>query len=164
MARSMGWVDVIPFSEREKVRILLNKNALRWIKLWMKTMQDTVRRALGAAFLMGCFVQLAQGQELTRELVAQLAATAVEVRVKEVTVGPMLDVDQTLADGVVATKGKCVIFIAPRQIDGSRRRSIFYRTFFHDANWGWYLYAEKTVRGGDAIQIVSEHMGIVELK
>ncbi|MDB4518744.1 hypothetical protein N9118_04235 [Akkermansiaceae bacterium] len=95
----------------------------------MKTIQDIVQRALGAASLMGCFVQLAQGEELTRELVAQLAATAVEVRVKEVTVGPMLDVDQTLADGVVATKGKCVIFIAPRQIDGSRRRSIFTALF-----------------------------------
>lgn len=164
MARSMGWAEVIPFSEREKVRILLNKFAIIGIRLLMKIIQDSIRRALGAAFLMGCFVQLAQGQELARELAAQLAATAVEVRLKEVTVGPMIDVDQTLANGVVATKGKCVIFIAPKQIDGSRRRSIFYRTFFHDADWGWYLYEEKTVRGGDAIQLVTENMGIVELK
>ncbi|MEJ6831023.1 MAG: hypothetical protein QNK61_12600 [Akkermansiaceae bacterium] len=87
-----------------------------------------------------------------------------EVRPKEVTVGPIHDVEQTLEPGTVATKEKCVVFIAPKQVGGNRRRSIFYRTFYYDQTWGWYLYSQKDIRGGDAIQVVSQNEGVFELR
>ena len=44
--------------------------------------------------------------ELTREVAAELAAKLVEVRVAEVTVGPIHDVPEALEPGVVATRAK----------------------------------------------------------
>lgn len=101
---------------------------------------------------------------LTRELAAKLIAEANLVRPTEVAVGPMHVVERKLDSATVATEGLCVTFVAPRIVNGGRRREVQVRTFFYDREWGWYLYAIETIRGGEAIDIVSEKNGRFEVR
>jgi len=107
----------------------------------------------------------AANSQLKRELAAKLIAESNQIREKEVTVGPMKVVDRQLEDEITTVKGGiCVTFIAPLIGNGGRRRTIQTRTFFYDSEWGWYLFALETVRGGDAIDVVSQHKGRIELR
>jgi len=108
----------------------------------------------------------AKGENLVldRELAAKLIAEASQTRVKEITVGPMQAVDSKIDSSTTTTSGICVIYIAPVIENGGRRRTVQNRTFFYDKEWGWYLYAIEAVRGGDAIDVVSETKGRIELR
>ena len=101
---------------------------------------------------------------LSRELAAKLIAEANRVRPTEVAIGPMHAVERKLDSTTVATGGICVTFVAPRIVEGGRRREVQVRTFFHDVDWGWYLYAIEAMRGGEAIDIVSETKGRFEVR
>ena len=104
------------------------------------------------------------GPILSRELAAKLIAEANQIRANEVAIGPMHVVERKLDSTTVATGGICVTFVAPRIVEGGRRREVQVRTFFHDVDWGWYLYAIETIRGGEAIDIVSETKGRFEIR
>lgn len=104
------------------------------------------------------------GPPLTRELAAKLIAEANQIRANEIAIGPMHEVQRSLDSTTVATGGICVTFVAPRIVNGGRRREVQVRTFFHDPDWGWYLYAIETIRGGEAIDIVSEVKGRFEIR
>jgi hypothetical protein len=104
------------------------------------------------------------GPVLSRELAAKLIAEANQIRADEVAIGPMHVVERKLDSSTVATGGVCVTFVAPRIVEGGRRREVQVRTFFHDADWGWYLYAIETIRGGEAIDVVSEAKGRFEVR
>ena len=104
------------------------------------------------------------GPVLSRELAAKLIAEANQIRADEVAIGPMHVVERKLDSSTVATGGVCVTFVAPRIGEGGRRRKVQVRTFFHDADWGWYLYAIETIRGGEAIDVVSEAKGRFEVR
>lgn len=103
---------------------------------------------------------MAKGQNggplLDRELAAKLIAMANQVRVPEVTVGPMLPVDQKIASTLNATSGVCVHFIAPLPESGRRVRTAQKRVLYYDEEWGWYMYSIENLRGGDGIEIVSQ--------
>ena len=101
---------------------------------------------------------------LTRELAAKLIAEANQIRANEIAIGPMHQVDRKLDTSTVARGGICVTFVAPRIVEGGRRREVQVRTFFHDVDWGWYLYAIETIRGGEAIDVVSETKGRFEVR
>ena len=101
---------------------------------------------------------------LSRALAAELIAEANQIRENEITVGPMQEVQRKLDGSTTALGGICATFIAPVIENGGRRRTVQTRTFFYDADWGWYLYAIETVRGGDAIDVVSQNKGRIELK
>ncbi|YCM45116.1 hypothetical protein V2O64_03660 [Verrucomicrobiaceae bacterium 227] len=104
------------------------------------------------------------GPTLSRELAAKLIAEANQIRANEVAIGPMHVVERKLDSSTVATGGICVTFVAPRIVEGGRRREVQVRTFFHDVEWGWYLYAIETIRGGEAIDVVSETKGRFEVR
>ena len=128
-------------------------------------MHTTIISPFRILALVFCFAtQFGIASELEREVAVRLIADAEQVRASEVTIGPMHEVDRTLANGTVARDGVCVTFIFPRVVDGTTRRVISYRTFYYDSNWGWYLYATKTVRGGEVIDVVSETKGSFQLK
>ncbi|MGJ8697227.1 MAG: hypothetical protein ACSHYF_12990 [Verrucomicrobiaceae bacterium] len=121
-------------------------------------------RALGLILLWGCFLQVAQGQGLSREVAAKLIAEAEQAVEREITVGPIHPVERKLAEGTVATEAMCVAFLSPKVVGQTRRRVVSYRTFYHDREWGWYLYAVREIRGGEVIEVVSETKGCFELK
>ena len=104
------------------------------------------------------------GPVLSRELDAKLIAEANLIRPNEVAIGPMHVVERKLDATTVATGGVCVTFVAPRIVEVGRRREVQVRTFFYDVEWGWYLYAIETIRGGEAIDIVSEHKNRFEIR
>jgi hypothetical protein len=104
------------------------------------------------------------GPVLSRELAAKLIAEANLIRPNEVAIGPMHVVERKLDATTVATGGVCVTFVAPRIVEVGRRREVQVRTFFYDVEWGWYLYAIETIRGGEAIDIVSEHKNRFEIR
>ncbi|MFW2385499.1 MAG: hypothetical protein ACN4GG_06705 [Akkermansiaceae bacterium] len=128
----------------------------------MHTIVISPLRILALVFCFATHLSLAG--ELSREVAMKIIADAEQVRANEVTIGPMHEVDRTLANGTVARDGVCVTFICPKVVDGTTRRVISFRTFYHDAEWGWYLYATKTVRGGEVIDVVSETKGSFQLK
>lgn len=109
-------------------------------------------------------LQAGEDPVLSRELAAKLIAEANLVRPTEVAIGPMHEVDRKLDTSTVAKGGICVTFVAPRIVNGGRRREVQFRTFFYDREWGWYLYAIETIRGGEAIDIVSEKNGRFEVR
>jgi len=113
-------------------------------------------------------VASAAGQELRpkleRELVAKLIAVANQVRANEVTVGPMQAVDEKIGPTSVATGGLCVTFIAPVIEEGRRVRQVQKRFFYYDDDWGWYLFAIETLRGGEGVDVVSEREGRMILR
>ena len=112
------------------------------------------------------FSSLAQAAipRLERELAAKLIAEANQIRKKEITIGPLQEIERKVDDTTTVKGGVYVTFIAPVIENGGRRRTVQTRTFFYDANWGWYLFAVETVRGGDAIDVVSQHKGRMELR
>ncbi len=101
---------------------------------------------------------------LTRTVAAKIISEANQVRNNEVNIGPMQKVDRKLDKSTTAKEGVCVTFIAPVIKNGGRRREVQTRTFFWDNEWGWYLYAIETVRGGEAIEVVSELKGRFEMR
>lgn len=124
----------------------------------------TILALLGYLILLDSQAKAAPGPSLGRELAVKLVAEANQIREKEVTVGPMQVVDQKVDKTTTVKGGICVTFIAPVIENGGRRRTVQTRTFFYDADWGWYLFAVETVRGGDAIDVVSERKGRFELR
>ncbi len=104
------------------------------------------------------------GEILERELASKLIAEANQIREQEITIGPMQVVDRKVDSSTTVKGGICVTFIAPVIENGGRRRTVQTRTFYYDADWGWYLFAIETVRGGDAIDVVSETKGRLELR
>ena len=119
--------------------------------------------------LLGFFLALSSqsfgaNPALERPLAAKLIAEANQIRQNEVTVGPMQLADRAVDQATTVKGGICVTFIAPVIENGGRRRTVQTRTFYYDAEWGWYLFAVETVRGGDAIDVVSQHKGRIELR
>jgi hypothetical protein len=106
----------------------------------------------------------AENPALERELAVKLIAEANQIRDSEITIGPMQVVDRKVDSSTTVKGGICVTFIAPVIENGGRRRSVQTRTLYYDADWGWYLFAVEKVRGGDAIDVVSEHKGRIELR
>jgi len=106
----------------------------------------------------------AQAEPLDRTVAAKLIAEAEQIRVNEVVVGPLQKVHRQIDQQTTATTGVCATFIAPKVSDGIRRRMVQYRTFYYDADWGWYLYAVTSARGGDKIDVVSQHKGRFHLR
>lgn len=101
---------------------------------------------------------------LERPLVAKLIAEANQIRESEVTVGPMQAVQEEIGKALTTTNGVCVTFIAPVIADGRRVRRVQKRLFYHDEEWGWYLFAIEGFRGGEGIDLVSELKGRVILR
>ena len=106
----------------------------------------------------------AENPSLSRKVAIQLIAEANQIRAEEIKVGPIQVVDTKIDSSTTSTSGVCVTFIAPVIENGGRRRTLQSRTFFYDKEWGWYLYAIETIRGGDAIDVVSETKGRMELR
>lgn len=101
---------------------------------------------------------------LVRSLVAKLIAEANQIRESEVTVGPMQAVQEEIGKALTTTDGVCVTFVAPVIEDGRRVRRVQKRLFYHDEDWGWYLFAIEGFRGGEGIDLVSERKGRVILR
>ena len=101
---------------------------------------------------------------LERAVAAKLIAEANQIRENEVTVGPMQTAERKVADSTTVTGGICVTFIAPKIENGGRRRIVQTRTFFYDEEWGWYLFATEVIRGGEAIDVVSQFKGRMQLR
>lgn len=120
--------------------------------------------ALLGMFLVTLSQAQAENPALKRELATKLIAEANQIRAEEIKVGPMQAVDTKIDSSTTVTSGVCVTFIAPVIENGGRRRTLQNRTFFYDEEWGWYLFAVETVRGGDAIDVVSETKGRFELR
>ena len=78
--------------------------------------------------------------------------------------GPLQVAERKVDGATTVTGGICVTFIAPVIKDGGRRRTLQTRTFFYDPEWGWYLFALETERGGDVIDLVSQHKGRLVLR
>jgi hypothetical protein len=106
----------------------------------------------------------AQAQDLDRLLAAKLIAEANQIREAEVTVGPLQVAERKIDGSTTVTGAICVTFIAPVIQNGGRRRTIQTRTFFYDPEWGWYLFALESERGGDVIDLVSQHKGRIILR
>jgi len=128
----------------------------------MKAVIDRKLALFGMFLLM--FTGLQASPSLSRELATRLVAEAEQVREKEVSVGPMQKVQTRLKFGAVATEGICVTFIATKVVENTKRRVVCARTLYYDAEWGWYTYAIEDVRGGERLDIVSEHVGRFELR
>lgn len=101
---------------------------------------------------------------LARALVAKLIAEANQIRESEVTVGPMQAVQEEVGKALTTTDGVCVTFVAPVIEDGRRVRRVQRRLFYHDEDWGWYLFAIEGFRGGEGIDLVSERKGRIILR
>ncbi len=125
---------------------------------------NTLKKTSIAALALILSVLAGQAEPLDREIASKLIAEAEQIRVAEVTVGPMHQVQRKIDGSTTSTDGICVTFVALKLTDGIRRRTIQYRTFFYDAEWGWYLYAIETIRGGDQIDVVSQQKGRFELR
>jgi hypothetical protein len=97
-----------------------------------------------------------EGVRLTRELAAEMIAIADRVRKTEVTVGPMIPVDENFGNGLTATGGICVSFIAPKFKEGRRVRIAQKRVIYFDEEWGWYMYSVENLRGGQGFDIVTQ--------
>lgn len=106
----------------------------------------------------------AVAQQISRDLAAELISEANQIRQAEITIGPIHPVERKMDATTTLLGGVCVTYIAPEIMDGRRRRVTMTRTFFYDKEWGWYLYALETDRGGDIIDIVSQHKGRLILK
>ena len=106
----------------------------------------------------------AQAQDLDRELAATLIAEANQIRVSEITVGPLQAAERKIDQATILKGAVCVTFIAPVIENGGRRRKVQTRTFFYDSEWGWYLFAVEDGRGGDVIDVVSQHKGRMILR
>lgn len=122
----------------------------------------TILALLGYLFLLNS--QADAAPRLEREVVAKLVAESNQIRQNEITVGPMQEIERIMDETTTVKGGICVTFIAPVIQNGGRRRTVQTRTFFYDEEWGWYLFAVETVRGGDAIDVVSEKKGRIELR
>jgi len=106
----------------------------------------------------------AQAQDLDRVLAAKLIAEANQIREAEVTVGPLQVAERKIDGNTTVIGAICVTFIAPVIQNGGRRRTIQTRTFFYDPEWGWYLFALESDRGGEVIDLVSQHKGRILLR
>jgi ribosomal protein S18 acetylase RimI-like enzyme len=122
------------------------------------------RSYLLAAILGLVFSSGAGAQQISRELAAELIAEANQIRSADITIGPIHSVERKMDTTITLLGGVCVTFIAPEIKDGRRRRVTLTRTFFYDKEWGWYPYALETDRGGDVIDIVSQHKGRLILR
>lgn len=122
----------------------------------------TMLALMGYLFLLNSQAEAAP--RLEREVVAKLIAEANQIRQNEITVGPMQEIERIMDETTTVKGGICVTFIAPVIQNGGRRRTVQTRTFFYDEEWGWYLFAVETVRGGDAIDVVSQKKGRIELR
>ena len=100
-------------------------------------------------------------EPLTREIAVKIIAEAEQIRASEVAVGPLQRVERKIDDKTTATGGICATFIAPiiSKESGIRRRTVQYRTFFWDDDWGWYLFAVGPERGGAGIDVISQYKG-----
>ena len=125
---------------------------------------NTLRKTSFALFALFLSSLAAQAEPLDRTIAAKLIAEAEQIRVNEVVVGPMQQVHRQIDRQTTSTDGICATFIAPKVTDGIRRRIVQYRTFYYDADWGWYLYAITPERGGDKIDVVSQHKGRFHLR
>lgn len=123
-----------------------------------------IRPCFLTALLGLIFAISAHAQDLDRKLAAKLIAEANQIRETEVTVGPLQIAERRMDQSTTVTGAVCVTFIAPVIKNGGRRRTVQTRTFFYDPEWGWYLFALEEDRGGDVIDVVSQHKGRLILR
>ena len=102
-----------------------------------------------------------RSEPLTREIAVKIIAEAEQIRVNDIAVGPLQQVERKIDGQTTATNGICATFIAPliSKETGIRRRTVQYRTFFWDDEWGWYLFAVGPERGGAGIDVISQYKG-----
>ncbi len=128
----------------------------------MKTSIHNSLALFGVIFFL--FSSVYAAPPLTREIAAELAAEAEQIRKKDIAVGPIRKVRTKTENGEIATEGVQVMFIAPKVVETTIRRVACYRTFFYDPEWGWYTYVLEEIRGGDRFDVVSQKGGRFEIR
>lgn len=128
----------------------------------MKNLQKTSIAVL--ALILSTFA--GQAEPLTREIAAKIIAEAEQVRNNEINIGPLQEVHRKVDAQTTAINGICVTFIAPviSEDTGIRRRQVQYRTFFHDEEWGWYLFGIISERGGPGIDVITQKKGRIKMR
>lgn len=134
-----------------------------------------VQRIMAAACLGGALTMTAMGHpgEEARgpvprvpdpQLVARLIADETGVVQREIHVAVVLEVEAEMCDGVVAVRSAHATFIWPVLEDGHRVRKAGERTFHWNQELGWFMYRLVHPRGGEAVDICSEHKGLIRVR
>ena len=97
-------------------------------------------------------------------LVARLVSEQTGVPRKEIAVAVIIEAEAELCEGVQAKHTVQAAFVWPVLENGRRVRRVGYRTFFWNERWGWFLYRPVSIRGGEAIDICSEHKGLIQVR
>ena len=100
----------------------------------------------------------------TEELVARLIADEAEVLASTINVAVILDGEAKLEGSFLTKDAVHVEFVWTVLIDGRRVRKADHRTFFWNEKYGWFIFRAVNPRGGEAIDICSEKLGLLRLR
>ena len=127
-----------------------------------------LRRWLGifAVFLLGMGVAGAARPEAppSEELVARLIAEEAEVAPTTINVAVILNGEAKLEGNFLTRDAVHVHFVWSVIVDGRRVREVGHRTFFWNEKYGWFIFRTVEPRGGQAIDICSEKLGLLRLR
>lgn len=127
-----------------------------------------LRRCLGifVVMLMGMGAVGAARPEAppTEELVARLIAEQAEVAPTTINVAVILNGEAKLEGGFLTRDAVHVHFVWTVIVDGRRVREAGHRTLFWNEKYGWFIFRTTKPRGGEAIDICSEKLGLLRLR
>lgn len=97
-------------------------------------------------------------------LVARLIAEESEVVASTINVAVILDGESKLEGDFLTSDAVHVHFVWTVLVDGRRVRQTAHRTFFWNQKYGWFIFRTVHPRGGEAIDICSEKLGMLRLR
>ena len=100
----------------------------------------------------------------TEELIAKLIAEEAEVLASTINVAVILDGEAKLEGSFLTKDAVHVHFVWTVLVDGRRVREAAHRTFFWNEKYGWFIFRTVNPRGGQAIDICSEKLGLLRLR
>ena len=99
----------------------------------------------------------------SEKLVARLIGEEAEVVPSTINVAVILAGEAKLEDKFTS-KAAHVEFVWTENVDGRRVRTAAHRTFFWNEKYGWFIFRVVDPRGGQAIDICSEKLGLLRLR
>ncbi|NNC88725.1 MAG: hypothetical protein HKN82_09745 [Akkermansiaceae bacterium] len=97
-------------------------------------------------------------------VVARLIAEQADVKASDIAVAVVIGVEAEICKGVKAKHSAQAIFMWRVVQDGRLARRAGERTFHWNEDLGWFMYRVVRIRGGEAIDICSEHHGLIQVR
>lgn len=149
----------------KKLNLVVNGGVPSDVKLLMQ--QKQIRRLMGILLVILMGVGGAGARPVdppTEELVAKLIGEEAEVLPNSINVAVIIDGEAKLEGNFLTGEAVHVEFVWSVVEDGRRVRRVAHRTFFWNEKYGWFIFRKVSPRGGDAIDICSEKLGLLRLR